>query len=106
MRRQNAGPNDATTVDVGAMLPAGTTFVGISAPSDFKCLTPVVGSTGPMKCTAASVASGASRTIQLVVKVGGATKGAVSNTAAVISSLVDPETDNNSATISVNVGRK
>jgi uncharacterized repeat protein (TIGR01451 family) len=103
---KNAGPNDAANVSVGDMLPAGTTFASVSAPPEFNCLTPAPGSGGPVKCSAASLASGASRTIQLVVKVGGVTKGAVSNTAAVVSTTSDPQTDNNSATVAVSVGRK
>jgi len=103
---KNDGPDEATNVDVGDLLPAGTTFASINAPSDFKCLTPGVGSAGPVKCTATSLASGASRTMQLAVKVGGATKGAVSNTAAVISTVSDPQSNNNGATVTINVGKR
>jgi uncharacterized repeat protein (TIGR01451 family) len=103
---KNGGPNDATGVEVGDMLPSGTTFASISAPSDFTCLTPIAGSAGPVKCTAMSLANGASRTIQLVVKLAGSTKGSVSNTAAALSSVSDPQTNNNSATVTINVGKR
>ena len=53
-----------------------------------------------------SLASGASRTIQLTVKLAGATKGAVSNSAAALSSVLDPQTNNNSATVTINVGKR
>jgi uncharacterized repeat protein (TIGR01451 family) len=102
----NNGPDAATSVEFGDMLPAGTAFSSMSAPSDFACITPTAGGTGPVKCTVASLASGASRTIQLVVRLGGATKGAVTNTAAIISGVADPQMDNNSAIVTVNVGKK
>jgi len=103
---KNDGPSPATLVDVVDAVPAGTTFANIVAPSDMTCVTPAAGSVGPVKCSIPIFASGAQRTIQLTLKVAGATKGSVVNTVSVTSAVLDPVMANNSASVTTNLGRR
>jgi len=48
---QNAGPNIALDAMLSNPLPAGTTFVAITAPAGWTCTTPSVGSSGTVSCT-------------------------------------------------------
>jgi len=48
---QNAGPNIALDAVLSNPLPAGTTFVAITAPEGWTCSTPSVGSSGTVSCT-------------------------------------------------------
>lgn len=89
----NAGPSNAAAVAMSDTLPAGTTFVSLSAPGGWTCTTPAVGSNGTVSCNIASLAMG-SASFTLVVKVeASVTSGTVlSNTATATSTTPDPTT--------------
>lgn len=94
----NNGPSSADHVLLNDTLSAQTTFV--SAVSSLgSCVTPAAGATGTLSCDLASVPSGTSATIQVVVTTI-AKKGTVTNTASVSSTTADPNTANNTASIS------
>ena len=54
----NSGPSDAANVTVTGEVPAGTTFVSLTAPAGFSCSTPLVGNSGPVACSSASLPLG------------------------------------------------
>ncbi|HEV7240655.1 MAG TPA: hypothetical protein VGQ36_15560 [Thermoanaerobaculia bacterium] len=95
----NNGPDAATSVEMEDVLPSSLLFRSISAPAGFSCVTPAVGATGTITCTAASLANGASATFTLVVEVA-ASSGAISNTASGSSATTDPNGGNSSSTSS------
>jgi uncharacterized repeat protein (TIGR01451 family) len=95
----NAGPSAAASVSWSDTLPPNTTFVseGQTVGPPFNC------TTGPtITCSILSLASGASATFSLTVKVSPATPNgsSISNTATVTSSTPDPTPGNNSSTAS------
>ena len=88
----NAGPDDATTVVMTDTLPASLLFQSINEPAGFDCVTPAVGTTGTITCTAATMADGASVQFNLTVTVAdGADSGTVTNSASVTSATDDPD---------------
>jgi len=89
----NAGPNDATGVEVTDVLPAGTTYVS-ATPSAGAC----VGTT-TVVCTFPTIVNGASETIALVVTANGSTT--ITNTATVTAVEGDPNPANNAASAAV-----
>ena len=92
----NAGPDAASTPRFSIGMPAGTTFVSVSAPG-WSCSTPQVGSTGSLTCTGATLAAGASASITLTVRVNAGATGSVSATVATFSNTNDPKSIDNSA---------
>ena len=66
----NSGPPVAAPVQVSDPLPAGTTFVSLSAGAGWTCTTPAVGVNGTVSCMLTSLAVGAAPSITVVVKVG------------------------------------
>ena len=64
----NAGPLDAQDVQLSDRLPAGATFVSLTAPSGWTSTTPPVGSTGTIT-SANSLAVGATASFTLVVNI-------------------------------------
>jgi uncharacterized repeat protein (TIGR01451 family) len=104
---KNAGPNAAANVFVNDALPTGTTLAGITYPTDvMTCDAPAVGQSGTVKCLIASLASGASTSLQLSVKAPATSKGTVTNTATATSMSLDPVSGNNTATVTTSLGRK
>jgi uncharacterized repeat protein (TIGR01451 family) len=95
----NAGPSAATTATLTDILPAGTTFVSLTAPAEWVCTTPVVGAAGTVSCTAASLPVGSS-VVTLVVAVDStiAPGTSISNSATVSSATTDPTPGNESST--------
>jgi uncharacterized repeat protein (TIGR01451 family) len=90
----NAGPSNASTVEVTDQIPAGLRFV--SAPSDCS----VAAST--VTCVAPALAAGAAATYPIVLDLpAGLDPGAITNTAAATSQTPDPDPSNNSATATV-----
>ena len=101
----NAGTTDATSVSMQDVIPAGTTFVSLTAPPGWTATTPAVGGTGTISATNASVAPGSSHVFTLVVNVNGSTSGTLTDTATVTSNPADPTPADNSATVSTTVAR-
>ena len=96
----NGGPNAASNVTMTDVLPAQLQFVSISSsPAGFTCTTPAVNANGTVTCTAATMASGASVTFTLNVRVNpSAAPGTISNTATVASPTADPDNGDRSST--------
>ena len=101
----NAGPSTAATVSLSDTLPAGTTFVSLSAPGGWSCGTPAVGGTGTITCTNPSLPIGnAVFTLTVNVNAGVANGTVITNTATVSSVTTDPNTGNESGTATTTVG--
>jgi uncharacterized repeat protein (TIGR01451 family) len=100
----NNGPSDASTVNWSDTLPAGTTFVSLSAVGGWTPSTPAVGSGGVVSASTTTLAPG-SAVFTLVVKVTAnvANGTTLSNTATVSTTTTDPTPGNNSATATTTV---
>ena len=101
----NNGSDPATGVTLSDILPAGTTFQSLSAPSGWTTTTPAVGATGTASATIASLAAGGSASFSLVVQVdpSAANGSSIEDTASVASTSTDPDSSNNSASRTVTV---
>ncbi|HUQ39858.1 MAG TPA: hypothetical protein VM030_06855, partial [Acidimicrobiales bacterium] len=102
----DAGPSAATAVTLADTLPAGTTFVSLSAPAaGWTCQTPAVGAAGAISCTAATLAPGADDTFTLVgaVPSSAAAGSVIANTATVSATTPDPDASNATAQSSTTV---
>ena len=86
----NNGPSSAASVEVSDVLPAGLAFVSASSPA-------YVGNVW----TIGSLANGAQATLDIVAQVTG--PAAITNTATVTSTTLDPDATNNSDTATVDV---
>ncbi|MEO5914482.1 MAG: Ig-like domain-containing protein [Luteolibacter sp.] len=100
LQLQNNGPLDADNVSITDTLPAGTSFVSLSAPSGWSATTPAVGATGQITLTNPLVANGGAATFTVVVKVGAGVPNGfiISNTASATSTVIDIAPANNSST--------
>jgi len=100
------GPSAADNVNLSSAVPANTTFVSMAAPSGWTCTAPPVGSTGNIICTALNLNANTSATFALVVRVNAAVANGtvLSNTANVSSSVIDPNSANNTAIATTLVG--
>lgn len=65
----NAGPEAAADVALSDSVPADTTFVSLTAPAGWTCVTPAAGGTGTISCTNPSLAMGTAASFTLVVNV-------------------------------------
>ena len=106
----NDGPNDALNIVLTDATPPNTTFVSFgTGASGIVCTTPLVGGTGTITCPFApahpSVASGLSFQFVLQLQVVAQNVTAIDNTATVSSDTPDPDSTNNSATVSTPVGQ-
>ncbi len=101
----NSQDDAANNVVVTDAVPASTTFQSITAPAGWTCIAPSVGGTGTISCSTATLASNATAVLTLVVNVPCATANGVfiSNTASVSSSTLDPDTSNNTRTVTTMV---
>lgn len=101
----NEGPSDAANASVSDPLPAGTTFVAVSAPAGWTCTTPAFGAVGTVSCSIDPFPVG-SAVFTLTVQVGpGVAAGTIlSNTATITSTTFDPSSDDNSDTATTTVG--
>jgi uncharacterized repeat protein (TIGR01451 family) len=86
----SATQHSADNVTVSDPVPSGTTLVSASATNNGTCDSTVT-------CTFASLAPGASATITIVVRP--TSSGKITNTASVLASESDPDTSNNSASV-------
>lgn len=96
----NHGPDAATSVTMTDILPATLKFQSLSSPAGFSCTLPVVGASGTISCTSASLANGATATFTLLVTSASNASGAIPNTASVSGTPSDPSSGNNAATAS------
>lgn len=100
----NVGPDAAATASWSDTLPAGTTFVSLTAPGGWSCSTPAVGAGGAVSCSIASLPVGSAvftLTVQVDVAFGAGVL--ASNTATVTSATSDGNLANNSATAATTV---
>jgi uncharacterized repeat protein (TIGR01451 family) len=102
----NLGSFTASSPSYTITVPANTTFQSIGAPpAGWTCITPAVGGTGTITCTGTTLASGASFSLPLTVKVNAGTAAGtvITATPSVSSTSRDPYLPNNTATISATV---
>ena len=102
----NNGPSAADNATVVAKIPANTTFVSLVSPAGWSCLKPLVGGTGNIVCSNATLPASTSGTFTLVVKVNNGTANGtvITGTVSVSSSAIDPVSTNNTATVTTIVG--
>lgn len=107
-----ASGTSPTTVTFTDAIPANTTLVSFTPPSNWTCNTIAVGGTGTFTCTLNvgqtlnTVASGSnySATFPMVVKVNaGTTATSITNSPSVASSVSDPNSANNTATVTTTI---
>jgi uncharacterized repeat protein (TIGR01451 family) len=101
----NNGPDAASNATVSDPLPAGTTFVSLDASDGtFTCATPAVGSGGTVTCTAASMPVEGTVRFTVSVKTSpSAPSGSIINTATITSPTPDPNTSDNSSSVSTGI---
>jgi len=101
----NSGPNPAASVTLNDTLPGGTTFVSLSSPGGWSCITPAVGSGGTISCSNASLTLGSS-IFTLTVAVDPLTPAGtiLTNTATAASATPDLNAGNESGTATTTVG--
>jgi len=97
---KNNGSSAAAKAALNYAVPADTTFQSLTAPAGWSCTTPAVGGTGAVHCGAASLASGATASFTLAVKVntGTAAGTTITNTATASSATTDSNSANHSVT--------
>ena len=102
----NNGPSAADNAALVEAVPANTTFLSIAAPAGWTCTAPNVGATGNVICNNASMAGSTAATFTMLVKVntGVANGTVITDTAAVSSSVSDPNSVNNIASAATVVG--
>jgi uncharacterized repeat protein (TIGR01451 family) len=102
----NNGPSAADNATLVEAVPANTTFVSMSAPAGWSCVTPAVGGTGNVVCTALTMAGSTAATFSMVVMVTAGTPNGtvITDTATASSSVSDPNSSNNTASASTVVG--
>jgi uncharacterized repeat protein (TIGR01451 family) len=94
---RNLGPDAAAGVTLIDALPAEARFLAVN-PTQGTCTTPAAGSSGTVRCSAGTLASGAKVTVQITVKMF-PPNSHPNNTASVTSTTADPNPANNSATV-------
>jgi hypothetical protein len=101
----NSGPNDAEFVNLEDTLPAGTTFVSLTAEPGWTCTTPAVGAGGTVSCSNPLLAAGSAAGFSLTVAVdSGVTPGTViTNTATASAETGDPNPNNDSGSADTTV---
>jgi uncharacterized repeat protein (TIGR01451 family) len=99
----NSGPTSANQVKVTVALPSGSQFVSLAQPAGWSCSKPAPGTTGTIVCQRPSLASGATNTFSIVVKVVAARGSTISSTASISSSTFDPVLADNKATVTTAV---
>jgi uncharacterized repeat protein (TIGR01451 family) len=102
----NSGPSAGDNATVISTIPANTTLVSFSAPAGWSCLNTKAGATGNVVCSNANMAAVTSGTFTLVAKVTAGTPNGTTivETVSVGSSALDPNSANNTASVSTLVG--
>jgi uncharacterized repeat protein (TIGR01451 family) len=102
----NSGPSAADNATLVAPTPANTTLVSVTPPAGWSCITPGTGGTGNVVCTDVNMAGLTAGTFTLVVKVNSGTANGtvITDSVSVSSSVADPNSANNTATVSTLVG--
>jgi uncharacterized repeat protein (TIGR01451 family) len=102
----NNGLSAADNATLVATIPANTTLVSLAAPAGWSCLNVGLGATGNVVCTNSDMAAATSGTFTMVVKVtaGTANGTVIGQTVTVGSSALDPNSANNTASVSTIVG--
>ena len=95
----NGGPETADEAALNDALPAGMTFVSLSAPAGWTCSTPAPGAGGSVSCTNPVLAIGSEDVFTLVGHVPAGTPGGTifTNTAFISSGTFDPNKENDSS---------
>ena len=93
----NDGPSDAESVQLLAPVTEGVSFVSALVPADWTCTVPFGGSTGQLRCSRSTLASGEAATFALTVRVDNARTAEIAPRIVVLSSTPDPLTFNNQA---------
>jgi uncharacterized repeat protein (TIGR01451 family) len=109
-RVTNIGPVAATTPTFSQNTPAGTTFVSMTPPAGWSCITPAPGGTGAITCTAdantlAANATSGNFTLVLATDPSLAAGSTVTEVATVTMQEVDPSPANNTKTAETLVAR-
>ena len=99
----NLGPFQASAVTLDDPVPALSTFVSMNA-GGASCTAPAAGQVGTVTCNFGNMASGATATVTITVKISGSTnKTSITNTAVASSPNFDPNPANNSATVTTQI---
>ena len=100
----NAGPSNAANVTLTETVPAGMTFVSVNqtAGPTFNCT-----GTGPVVCTIATFTVGATATFQFTFNAPLSTPAGTqtSNTVTIGSTTLDPNPNNNTASVTTTIGQ-
>jgi len=100
---KNLGPYRAAAVVMNDPVPANSGFVSLNS-GGVACTTPAIGAVGTVTCNPGNMASGATVTFTITVKIGGATnKTSIINTATANSPNFDPNLANNTATATTQI---
>jgi uncharacterized repeat protein (TIGR01451 family) len=101
----NNGPAAAAGVGFTEATPVNTTFQSVLAPAGWTCTTPAVGATGTVTCNdTASLAASTSADIVVVLNVpSNVAIGTITATSSVSATTSDPNSGNNSTTVTTNV---
>ena len=101
----NIGPSAADNATFVANIPANTTFVSMTAPAGWSCIAPAVGGTGTVTCTNVNMGTtSAPFTMVVQVNAGTANGTVITGIATASSSVTDPTSSNNTATVTTVVG--
>jgi uncharacterized repeat protein (TIGR01451 family) len=104
LHAHNAGPSHAPNTRIRDFLPAGVAVVSVSGGPGGSCVPGVPGDPAhPTRCTYASLASGATVTMTIVVQLKPGDHNVVQNDAEVASDVLDPDTSNNDASASTTI---
>jgi large repetitive protein len=96
----NVGTTTASPVTLTDPIPAGMTFVSAISSPGFSCTTPAVGSGGTVTCTATSLGTNSSVTLELVVHIdANSPPGSSFTNVATVSTPGDNNSNNDSSTV-------
>ena len=98
----NVGPDDAASAALSDPIPSGMTFVSLSSPAGWTCITPAVGAGGTVTCTNPLVAAGSNVNFTLTLFIPAVTPPGTffTNTATVATATFDPNDENNTSSAS------